>query len=222
MATKTATQAKAKPAATKTAAAPSSPKDEKASVPALRKGSEVTELSDDMKRMLAEDEGKGVSTNADDVLTPLIYIIQPTSPYHQKRNDKYIEGAEPGMMLLRNFDAPLQTEIWFQPCHLGREWVEWAPRTQGGGLQGRHDGTGPNGREPPKGAVEYRDPERPKVKKWRMPNGNDVVDTRYWTGNVLLDDGLHDPAQQHRPHLCEGPQYLVRPSNKRSDGRHCS
>lgn len=136
--------------------------------------------------MMAADAGAGLSSDPSDNLVPLVYILQPLSPQVLKRNEAFIDGAEPGMIWLRNAAEELHHEIDFQPCYSYKEWVEWVPRKSGGGFAGRH-------KDRPSEAQTYRDPERPNSTRWKMPNGNDLVETRYYVGRIWLDSGARLP-----------------------------
>lgn len=143
-----------------------------------------------MVERAAADAGKGVSTAADDNLVPLIYILQAQSPQCNKRGPDYVEGAESGAIWLRNSGLPAingEKGILFQPCYFQKDWVEWIPRSAGGGFAGRHD-------ERPEEAVEKAlDPADPDKMSWVLPNGNTVAETRYHIGIVHLDDGRRMP-----------------------------
>lgn len=138
--------------------------------------------------------GKGLSTEASDNLVPLVYILQPLSPQVLKKNENYIEGAEPGNIWLKNSEDPFHETITFQPCFFEKYWVEWIPRTKGGGFVARYDYdemSKTKGR--PVVAELYKDPERPRAIRWRMPSGNDLVETRAYSGFIILDNGAALP-----------------------------
>jgi len=134
--------------------------------------------------------GKGLSTEASDNLVPLITVLQPLSPQVLKKNESYIEGAEPGQIWLKNSEDPFYDSITFQPCFFEKYWMEWIPRTKGGGLVGRYDYdemSETKGR--PETAELFKDPERPRAIRWRMPSGNDLVETRSYSGWVIMENG---------------------------------
>jgi len=139
-----------------------------------------------LAKKMAAKAGEGLSTDAADNLVPLIYVLQPLSPQVLKKNEAYIEDAEPGNIWLRNSEEPIHEEIVFQPCHFSKDWVEWIPRKQGGGFVGRYD-------EKPDDAEQYKDPERPRSLRFRMPSGNEIVETRYFAGFVLQENGAALP-----------------------------
>ena len=128
---------------------------------------------------MKQDAGKGVSTAQEDNLVPLIYVLQPLSPQVEKGNDAQIEGAEPGSIWLKNAPEPIvdgEEGILFQPCSFQKNWVEWIPRDNGGGLVGITE-------DCPKEAKEEKDGN---VIKYVMPNGNEVKETRYHYGFVHI------------------------------------
>lgn len=134
------------------------------------------------------DAGKGVSQASDDNIVPLIYILQSNSPQVNRRGPDYIEGAKDGDLWLRNSGIPPidgDKGLLFQPCYFYREFVVWAPRKTGRGIQGRFA-------EMPSDAVEMEikdDDDPTKTKKaWVLPNGDLVVDTRYHVGFALIED----------------------------------
>lgn len=130
---------------------------------------------------MGEVAGKGVSTAQEDNLVPLIYVLQDNSPQCRKKDPAYIEGAEAGKIWMRNAAVPFADEIDFQPCFFSKEWVEWVPRSKGGGIVARHP-------ECPKNAVLTEVEEDGNVKEvWKLPNGNEVVETRYHSGFVLRE-----------------------------------
>lgn len=138
---------------------------------------------------LAADAGKGVSGEQEDNIVPLIYILQTQSPQVSKRNPEYIEGAEPADIWLRNAAKPIvkgNDGFLFQPCHFTKDWVEWVPRTKGGGFVARHD-------DCPEDAVLTEDSENPNRKRYVRKNGNEVKETRYHVGFVLTENGAALP-----------------------------
>ena len=90
---------------------------------------------------LANFAGAGVEeVKKDDIAIPYINIIQSNSPQASKRDGKYIEGAEVGMILnsVTNevFDGEKGIEVI--PCAYKRELDEWIPREQDGGFVFAH------------------------------------------------------------------------------------
>jgi len=136
---------------------------------------------------MKETAGQGISTKATDNLVPLIGVLQPLSPQALTKNQAYIKGAEAGDFYARALGTPVLSGgegIWFQPCGMYSEWVEWVPRDQGGGFVGRHDY---NDGSPPKGAKAKPRPEGSRKPQAYTMGKNDLVDTRYVPGNLWLE-----------------------------------
>jgi hypothetical protein len=130
---------------------------------------------------MAAHAGKGVSSKQEDNLIPLIYVLQTNSPSCDTNNPAHFEGAMPGNLWLRNAADPVVDQadgMEFQPCFFDKDWVEWVPRKKGGGLVARH-------RDLPDDAKLVEDPERPGRIIYKRPNGNEVIETRYFIGYVL-------------------------------------
>lgn len=138
---------------------------------------------------VASDAGKGVSTAAEDNIVPLIRVLQPLSKALQKNNPEFISGAMAGDILLKNSAKPLvkgDEGFLFQPCYFHKAWVTRIPLAQGGGFVGQSE-------DLPKDAVGKPSDRNPNIIEYRMPNGNEVVETRYHSGFVHLADGSRLP-----------------------------
>lgn len=152
----------------------------------------LADLPDDVLDLLDENEGAGLSGDQADNLVPYMVVLQPLSPQCLRTNQAYMDGAEPGLIWLKNHEEPFQPEIYFQPCYFTRDWCNWRPRNAGGGYLGRY----PVNTEPGKGdkppshlrATLFKDPERPNAIRWKLPDGTDLVETRYYAGYVHLPD----------------------------------
>lgn len=138
-----------------------------------------------MADRIAQDAGKGVSTDQADNLIPLIYVLQALSPQCNKRAPEWVEGAEPGALYLRSSANPIvsgEEGLLFQPCAFSKDWVEWVPRDNGGGFVGRY-------KDCPAEAQRMEDPKNPAKVKFVLPNGNEVIETRYHIGYALPPGG---------------------------------
>jgi len=130
----------------------------------------------------AKYAGKGISDRQEDNIVPLVYLLQSNSPQTQKGSDKFVKGATGGAIWLRN--APEGASVFdgdegivFQPCHFSVCWIEWLPNR--GGFVARHSSR-------PETAV-LTDVEREDGtvgKRWEMPNGNVVAESREYAGFV--------------------------------------
>lgn len=154
------------------------------------KGSALITTDVDMDELAQDAQGKaglGMSHEREDNLIPYLVVLQDNSPQVKKREASYIEGAEPGM-IMRTDIKKIYESAFFQPCHFSKKWVEWVPRDLGGG-----GGAGFAGVHEFKPADAFQKPDAPN--KWALKNGNDLVETRYHIGNLILpDEGRIDPC----------------------------
>jgi hypothetical protein len=132
------------------------------------------------------DDVMGYSEKSEDSLVPVLAILQDQSGEVKKKHEKYIEGAESGMCIIRALQMlfPSDRPIVFQPCGFTHEWVEWTGEPGEGGA--------PVGMFP----FEERPAEAKEVvnatgkKEWRMANNNRLVETRHHYGNVVNDGSI--------------------------------
>lgn len=146
---------------------------------------------------MKSDQGGGLSKDQADNLVPLIYLLQPLSPQCMKGDPARIEGAEAGDIWLRNAENPIvkgEEGMLFQPCFFYKDLVEWMPDR--GGFAGRHDISCMPGKN--KGwtgslsdVKEIVDDDEPNARPRyiRSSNNNEIVETRYFVGNVYFEDG---------------------------------
>jgi hypothetical protein len=122
------------------------------------------QLPAEVSELLGANMGMGFEhAEADDYAIPFIYIVQKASKVIDTNPD-----ARPGM-LLNTVSGDLYRELILIPCAFKKDWVEWIPQEQGGGLVDRHDYHSGIDKE----AV------RNEKNVLILPNGNQLVDTRY-------------------------------------------
>lgn len=141
----------------------------------------------ELAAFMDEDAGKGVSTSSNDVGIPFLVILQDLSPQVKKRDEKYIDGAEVGMIMNNASQEIYASEdgILFIPCFFKSALVEWVPRDSGGGYVKEYPIDDPIMRRTTR-------PDRKKPPK--LENGNDLVETRYYFGLHAKPDGTYEPA----------------------------
>lgn len=107
------------------------------------------------------------NVTARDLIIPRLTILQGLSPQVSRGKPEYDEAAKVGDI----YDVGLQERfpdgIVFIPVYYQKQWLEWAPRQSGKGLQKIHDS------EDIMGETE-RDEERGRAV---LPNGNYIVET---------------------------------------------
>ena len=112
-----------------------------------------------------------------DLGIPFLMIVQKMSPEVDKESPKYIPGLEPGMIINSLNKAVYGGKgepFVFTPYSYHRMWVEWKPRTNGGGLVKAH----------PTDAILAETTKGPKGEDM-LRNGNIIVNTAYLFGAVL-------------------------------------
>ena len=82
------------------------------------------------------DSGKGLGNmSQDDLALPFLKILGQLSPEVNKRDGKYVKGAEPGMIFNsvtgELYDGAKGIQV--VPCHYKLEYIEWRDRGEGSG-----------------------------------------------------------------------------------------
>jgi hypothetical protein len=73
-----------------------------------------------------------------DIRFPILRLLQDMSPQVKKKNEKYIEGAEAGMLLDPDSNTLYSGSegILVIPCACVKSYMQWISRDAGGGLHG--------------------------------------------------------------------------------------
>ena len=82
------------------------------------------------------DSGKGLGNiSQEDLALPFLKILGQLSPEVNKRDGKYVKGAEPGMIFNsvtgELYDGAKGIQV--VPCHYKLEYIEWRDRGEGSG-----------------------------------------------------------------------------------------
>ena len=78
--------------------------------------------------LIVKNAGKGLqNVSNDDITIPRLAIIQSGSPQRKKKDEKYIEGAEEGM-IFNTVTNEVYEKIEVIPCGYRKTYVEWVPR----------------------------------------------------------------------------------------------
>lgn len=86
----------------------------------------------------SEFEGRGFQNQTqDDIAIPFINLLQSNSPEVDKKDERFIEGAEAGMFI-NTLTKELFAEVYLTPSVTRHLFVEWIKRNDGGGLVGFH------------------------------------------------------------------------------------
>src|SRR6056300_1068787 len=117
------------------------------------------------------DANQGVdNVGHDDLALPFLKILGQLSPEVNKRDGKYIQGAEPGMIYNSVtgdlFDGEAGIEV--VPCHYKLEYIEWQDRGEGPGAPVAIHPSSSDILSKTKRDASYKD---------RLPNGNYIDKT---------------------------------------------
>lgn len=137
-----------------------------------------------MAKDFETDSGMGFEkADKDAYAIPFLQILQDLSPQVKKKNAAYVDGAEPGMIYNSVTEKIYDGEegILLVPVSYHRNYIEWVPRSSGGGFVAAHD------IEPDD--MEWIDDEAGV--RCMLPNGNEITDTR--NHYIVLVDEL-EPA----------------------------
>lgn len=139
-------------------------------------------LPDDLLAEYLAERGEGKqNASADDYRIPFLQIAQALSPQVDKDDDRLIEGLELGM-LFDNVEGNVWETIEFLPVFFDHAHIEWVPTDMGGGFVGRHELS----------AQMLDKTERNDNNRDMLPNGNEIMDTRYLYGFILnRETGFH-------------------------------
>ena len=103
----------------------------------------------------------------EDLALPFVKILGQLSPEVNKRDGKYVDGAEPGK-IINTVTNELYDSIDVIPCHYKRQYIEWADRgTSTGAPVAIHDADSDIISQSTRGK-DYKD---------RLPNGNYLDNT---------------------------------------------
>lgn len=117
----------------------------------------------------ADANGGAQNIEQEDLALPFLKVLGQLSPEINKKNGRYVEGAEPGMILnsvtKKLYDGDKGINVI--PCAYERKYLEWKPRELGGGLVGMHSIDDPI----------VRTTKRDQMNKDILPNGNYLENT---------------------------------------------
>lgn len=130
----------------------------------------------------------------DEASIPFLKLMQATSPQVIGPAGK-IEGAIPGM-ILNTGTGDLMDSITIVPALRQHVYVEWRPRSEGGGIVNVYQpdnllveaAIAENARATEAGENSRRKPGKMKFGEFYAPSGNDLVETYYVYGVILEDD----------------------------------
>lgn len=118
---------------------------------------------------------------------PFLRILQSGSPQVKRTDGAFIDGAVEGMLINTVTNEIIDTQkegVSFIPSYFRQAYVEWIINEDGGGFVGEHP------INTPLVAQIKRDDKNRDI----LPNGHQIVDTRFHYGLVVRGDGRAQPA----------------------------
>jgi hypothetical protein len=139
-----------------------------------------------------DDKAAGFEgTTATDVALPFLTVLQQGSPEVSGEASQKIAGAQAGM-LLNSVTQELYDGakgIVFQPVAVNHVFVEWRPRTAGGGYVGVHAAS----EQMVVDAIADQKANRPtEFGKYRTPSNNELVETYYVLGLIHRSESIDE------------------------------
>jgi len=142
-------------------------------VPAEQGNNQIVAADD----FFSSNAGAGLdNVTAKDLLVPRLTILQSLSPQLKPRDAAYIEGAKVGDICDVGTGAIFQS-IMFLPVYYRKDYLEWAPRSSGGGLVAVHS-------DP----AILEQTERNDKKQPLLANGNLISETAQFFGFNLSNN----------------------------------
>ena len=116
----------------------------------------------------ADAQQQNLNISQEDQALPFLKILGQLSPEVNKRDGKYVEGAEPGK-IFNTVTSKLYDTIDVIPCYYKRQYIEWQDRgvTGGGAPVATHEADSDIISQTTRGK-DYKD---------RLPNGNYLDNT---------------------------------------------
>lgn len=120
---------------------------------------------------------------------PFLALLQGLSDEVKPKNEKYVEGAKPGMFMNSVTKELYPEGVEFIPACVDHCFVEWIPRKRGGGFVARHDLDSAAVRE---GKANAAGSLQLKIQRKDKEGGvsvNDLVETFYVAGIIMTENG---------------------------------
>ena len=105
-----------------------------------------TEVSTDVLDDIYETAGDGAHYDSSEMQIPFIRVLQALSPQLNKKKPEYIEGATSGDIYntVTNQVWPSEKGITVIPVYQETKYLEFVPRSQGGGFKGERHASDPD------------------------------------------------------------------------------
>ena len=144
-----------------------------------------TALSTDVMEDIFGMAGEGASFDSSEMQIPFVRVAQSLSPQLNKKKGEYIEGLSAGdaYNTLTGEMWPGETGLVVVPCFQTTKYLEFVPRTSGGGFRGE---------------ISANDPILQRTSrdgsKEILPNGNELVKSDQHFCLIVGEDGMTQPV----------------------------
>lgn len=144
-----------------------------------------TALSTDVLDDIFSMAGEGTSFDSSEMQIPFVRVAQSLSPQLNKKKPEYIEGLSAGdaFNTLTSEHWAGETGLVVIPCFQTTKYLEFVPRTAGGGFRGE---------------INPSDPVLQRTtrdgSKELLPNGNELVKSDQHFCLIVGEDGMTQPV----------------------------
>lgn len=144
-----------------------------------------TEVSTGVLDDIFETAGDGAHYDSSEMQIPFIRVLQALSPQLNKNKPEFIKGASAGDIFntVTNQFWAGEVGITVIPVYQETKYLEFVPRSQGGGFKGERHASDP----------DLQSTHREGSKEL-LPNGNELVKSDHHFCLVLDEDGSYQPA----------------------------
>lgn len=148
-----------------------------------------TDVSTEVMDDIFQTAGDGAHYDSSEMQIPFVRVLQALSPQLNKNKSEFIKGASAGDIF-----NTVTGEIWSGdvgitviPVYQETKYLEFVPRSQGGGYKGERHASDPDLQNTTRVGIPYGSKEL-------LPNGNELVKSDQHFCLLLADDGPYQPA----------------------------
>lgn len=147
------------------------------------------------------------NVKASDLLIPRLTIIQALSPQINPQKPEYDETAKAGQIYDVGLQEGFPGEVGFIFVHFVKQWLEWAPRASGKGLQGVHDT-----------AAILDKAKQDEKRRYKLDNGNYIMETMQFYGLNMNAEMRKSFIPMASTQLKKGRRLLTLATNEKLTG----
>lgn len=148
---------------------------------------DTTAMTDaELERLSEQYAGMGTSDREEDRIQAWVKVLHQLSPELNRNEPTYVENGKAGDIWIaaHSLLIPGQVGFHFQQCGYQYTWVEWPGSPGSGGRPvARHSGK-----------PAHLGGESTAIGKIDLPNGHQIIETRYHMGIVYVEDHPPFPA----------------------------